>query len=45
MRAIVCRAEANLLSALLQLFQENIMGFVKAGLKIRKGCINIKDFK
>ena len=37
MRALVCKAETNLLSALLQFFHESIVGFVKAGLKMRKG--------
>lgn len=44
MRAIVCKAEANLLSAMLHLFQESMVGFVKAGFKIRKGLFTFYYF-
>lgn len=36
-RATIIKAESNLLEALLHLFQESILGFVRAGLKIRQG--------
>ena len=37
LRALVIKAETSLLCAMIQLLQENIMAYVKAGLKLRKG--------
>ncbi|KAJ3059127.1 tetratricopeptide repeat domain 39A, partial [Quaeritorhiza haematococci] len=37
LRALVTKAEANLLCAVLMLLQESVFGFMKAGLKLRRG--------
>lgn len=37
LRAAVIRAEALCLTGLMQLLQENIVGYVKAGLNLRRG--------
>jgi len=37
LRATIIKAECNLLSAALLLFQENMISFVKAALNLKKG--------